>query len=193
MAIIDGALTPVVSGDPGRLRQVLTNLIGNAIKFTQSGEIVVRVLDPEMNGADARIRFEVSDTGDGIAPDKLALVLQPFVQGHLSTPRKYGGTGLGLAISAQLVALMGGECGVISRLARGRTFWFTIRVRVDAASVAPEHPPLDADMAGVRVLIVDDSAAQRGVLSSKLADTTRAFNRVCASRWGCGVTMRFRG
>ena len=170
VAIVDERFAAGCQWRPGRLRQVVTNLIGNAIKFTQAGEIVVRVLAPDFDGTDALIRFEVSDTGEGIAPDKLALVFQPFVQGGMSTPRKFGGTGLGLAISAQLVALMGGDSGVTSQVAMGSTFWFTIRVRVDNAQTKQQDPLRDAGLVGVNVLVVDDNAAQRSVLSEKLND-----------------------
>ncbi len=131
-AMIEPSVPAVIIGDPGRVRQVLTNLIGNAIKFTQAGEVVVRVAATDFQGADAVLRFEVSDTGDGIAADKLGIVFQPFVQADTSTSRKYGGTGLGLSISAQLVALMGGDCGVSSTLGAGSEFWFTVGVRTDA-------------------------------------------------------------
>jgi PAS domain S-box-containing protein len=132
VAVIDSSVPAAISGDPGRLRQVLTNLIGNAIKFTQIGEIVVRVTEDERVGANAVVRFEVSDTGDGIADDQLALVFQPFVQADMSTSRNYGGTGLGLAISGQLVALMGGDCGVSSELGAGSDFWFTISGKAES-------------------------------------------------------------
>jgi PAS domain S-box-containing protein len=132
IAVVEDALPETVSGDPGRVRQVLTNLIGNAIKFTQAGEIRILVTLAESHGPTSIIRIEVSDTGDGIAADKLAAVFQPFVQADTSTSRKYGGTGLGLAISAQLVALMGGDCGISSELGVGSTFWFTICTRTDA-------------------------------------------------------------
>ena len=123
----------LVRGDPGRVRQVLTNLIGNAIKFTQSGEIVVRVTEAERRRTTARSCGSRSPTpATASPPDKLALVFQPFVQADTSTSRKYGGTGLGLAISSQLVTLMGGDCGVTSELGDGSTFWFTIRVQADA-------------------------------------------------------------
>jgi two-component system sensor histidine kinase/response regulator len=170
VTVIERSAPPVVSGDPGRVRQVLTNLIGNAIKFTQTGEIVVRVSQAEGVGPDTVVRFEVSDTGDGIAPEKLALIFQPFVQADTSTSRKYGGTGLGLAISGQLVALMGGDCGVSSRLHAGSTFWFTICVNADAGPPRQELPWPDAGLAGVSALIVDDNATQRAVLSEYLTD-----------------------
>ena len=127
VSVVETSVPPIVNGDPGRVRQVLTNLIGNAIKFTQTGEVGVRVIATPIVAGLIEVRFEVSDTGDGIASDKLALIFQPFAQADTSTSRKYGGTGLGLAICGQLVALMGGECGVTSELDRGSQFWFTIR------------------------------------------------------------------
>ena len=172
VAVIESSVPAVVSGDPGRVRQVLTNLIGNAIKFTQSGEIVVRVTEAEAGiaGGDTMVRFEVSDTGDGIGPEKLDQVFQPFVQADTSTSRRYGGTGLGLAISSQLIALMGGDCGVWSRLGVGSNFWFTISVDAVAGQVRDELLSPDAGLAGVTALIVDDNAAQRSVLSEYLTD-----------------------
>jgi PAS domain S-box-containing protein len=167
IAVIDRSAPAVVSGDPGRVRQVLTNLIGNAIKFTQAGEIVVRAAETTA-GPDAVLRFEVSDTGDGIRRDKLAAIFQPFVQSDSSTSRRYGGTGLGLAISSQLVSLMGGDCGVTSQLGAGSTFWFTLPARADAAPIDDDLSLPDADLVGVSALIVDDSATQREVLSEAL-------------------------
>jgi two-component system, sensor histidine kinase and response regulator len=164
---IDPAVPSVIFGDPGRLRQVLTNLVGNAIKFTQVGEIVVRVLRTEASDDEATIRFEVSDTGDGISSDKLDLIFQPFVQVDTSTSRKYEGTGLGLAITGKLVDLMGGHCGVSSRLGTGSTFWFTIRVHAEQGSVGDGRRGADAFDA--RVLVVDDNSAQRLALSGQLA------------------------
>ncbi|MGI8425832.1 MAG: response regulator [Actinomycetota bacterium] len=168
VAVFEESLPVTVGGDPGRVRQVLTNLIGNAIKFTQAGEIVVRA-EARAEGTKSVVRFEVSDTGDGIPPDKLDTVFQPFTQADSSTSRKYGGTGLGLAISAQLIGLMGGSCGASSRLGLGSKFWFTIGVTADAgqAGRSPESP--DSGLAGVTALIVDDNATQRGVLAEYLS------------------------
>jgi PAS domain S-box-containing protein len=169
VAAIDRAVPATVSGDPGRVRQVLTNLIGNAIKFTHVGQIVLRVAAAEIAGTETIIRFEVADTGVGIAPEKLATVFHPFVQADTSTSRKYGGTGLGLAISSQLVALMGGDCGVTSHLGVGSTFWFTITVH--AHKGGPEAPLVNAAaLAGISALIVDDNAAQLDAVSAQLID-----------------------
>jgi PAS domain S-box-containing protein len=167
-AIVEPSVPAVIVGDPGRVRQVLTNLIGNAIKFTHAGEVVVRVSATDVEGDEAMLRFEVSDTGDGIPADKLGMIFLPFVQADTSTSRKYGGTGLGLSISGQLVALMGGDCGVSSILGAGSEFWFTVSVRTAAGSRQDEAPAPDADLMGVTALVVDDSAAQRRVLSGYL-------------------------
>jgi PAS domain S-box-containing protein len=167
-AIVEQSVPAAIVGDPGRVRQVLTNLIGNAIKFTQAGEVVVRVTATDFDGGEAVLRFEVSDTGDGIPADKLGIVFQPFVQADTSTSRKYGGTGLGLSISGQLVALMGGDCGVSSTLGVGSEFWFTVSVRTDGERRPGEAPAPDADLVGVTALVVDDSGAQRRVLSGYL-------------------------
>ncbi|HVE67962.1 MAG TPA: response regulator [Solirubrobacteraceae bacterium] len=165
---VDDDVPAVLKGDPGRVRQVLLNLVGNAIKFTPAGEIVVRVRQAEASGEACVVRFEVSDTGDGMAPEKSALVFEPFVQADTSITRKYGGTGLGLAISRQLVELMGGDCGVSSRLGEGSEFWFTISVGADPSQ--PQHATSapDPGLAGVSVLIADDNATLRGVLSKHL-------------------------
>ena len=179
VAVTANSVPATVSGDPGRLRQVLTNFLGNAIKFTQTGEVVLRV-SHESSGGESVVRFEVSDTGDGVAPDKLAAIFQPSVQANMSTSRKYGGTGLGLAISSQLVALMSGDCGVSSVLGVGSTFWFTIRVHA-GTTVAPCDPFPSSDLDGVHVLVADDNATQRSVLSEYLTE------------WGMTVTTADSG
>jgi two-component system, sensor histidine kinase and response regulator len=168
LAVTESSAPAVVSGDPGRLRQVLMNIIGNAIKFTQAGEIVVRITDVDAGDTDAVVRFEVSDTGDGIAPDKLDVIFQSFVQADASTSRKYGGTGLGLSISSELIALMGGECGVVSQLGAGSTFWFTIRVHTRLAQVPIVTPAQLSGLEGLTALIVDDNTTLRTVLADYL-------------------------
>jgi PAS domain S-box-containing protein len=139
-AEVDTSVPEAVHGDPGRLRQVLTNLVGNAIKFSDHGQIAVRVRAAPQSSR-PMLRFEVSDTGVGIDARKLAMIFEPFVQGDTSTSRTYGGTGLGLAISNQLVTLMGGEMGVSSTLGEGSTFWFTVSTAVAADPPGPTDRP----------------------------------------------------
>ncbi len=168
MAVVEDSVPEVVSGDPSRLRQVLTNLTGNAIKFTYAGEVVIRVKATVSAGVDTLLRFELSDTGVGIAAEKQALIFEPFTQADTSTTREYGGTGLGLAISTQLVALMGGEVGVASEVGTGSTFWFTVCVQELTDEPSPGHDLSDVDLAGVRVLIVEENATQSSILSDYL-------------------------
>ncbi|MHB8474910.1 MAG: response regulator [Steroidobacteraceae bacterium] len=151
-----------VWGDPMRLRQILINFVGNAIKFTDSGEVIVRV---RTAGADGLLRFEVIDTGIGISEEVQGRIFNSFSQADSFTTRKYGGTGLGLAICRQLAALMGGEIGVRSALGRGATFWFEVRLEPAAAPSTPTRPP---DLAGLRALIVDDNASNREILQQHL-------------------------
>ncbi|UCF39921.1 MAG: response regulator [Gemmatimonadota bacterium] len=173
-----------VRGDPGRLRQVLSNLVGNAIKFTPSGEVVVLV---ELDGAEdgkAVTRFTVSDTGVGIAPDKLERVFEDFTQADVSTARKYGGTGLGLAISQRLVRLMGGEIEAISAEGHGSEFTFALALPVATERVgAPEPSELEV-LKGVRALVVDDNPTHRRVVSEILVPAGVALDEVAGARAG---------
>jgi PAS domain S-box-containing protein len=175
LACDTASLPRYVRGDPGRIRQVLSNLIGNAIKFTAQGEVVVAaVAEPDTDAADAfaakgafgalRIRFVVRDSGIGIDDEAMARIFEPFSQADGSTTRRYGGTGLGLTIARQLVRMMGGEIGVTSERGHGSTFWFTVvlgRSQRRAAGLAPV-------LEGRRVLVVDDSAVNLEILQHQL-------------------------
>jgi PAS domain S-box-containing protein len=156
-----------LQGDPGRLRQVLNNLVGNAVKFTEKGEVVLRVTPDPSSGDAAVVRFEVRDTGIGIDPELRSRLFQSFVQADGSASRRYGGTGLGLAISKRLVSLMGGTIAVESHAGRGSTFWFTVRFERQSPEATPLPVP-PARLAGRRVLVVDDNATNRQILRQQL-------------------------
>ena len=150
-------------GDPLRLRQIVINLVGNAIKFTEHGEIVLRVEAESRGDGNAQLRFSVADTGIGIPPEKQALIFEAFSQADSSTTRRYGGTGLGLAISAQLVELMGGRISVESQPGRGSTFQFAARFEVQPPGL--EKPPARwRSLTDLPVLIVDDNTTNRRIL-----------------------------
>lgn len=158
-----------VQGDAHRLRQILNNLAGNAVKFTASGEVVVRGMLETMAEESVTLRFTVRDTGIGIPADKQPLLFNKFTQLDTSTTRQYGGTGLGLAIAQQLVALMGGQMGVESEPEKGSLFWFTVQLDKGAedAQLPPPNTPLPS-LVGKRVLIVDDNATGREILRTRL-------------------------
>ena len=159
----------LLSGDPGRLRQILTNLTGNAIKFTHAGEVSVRVslVEDDVKSETVMLRISVSDTGIGIPAEKIDRLFKKFSQVDGSTTRQYGGSGLGLSISKQLAELMGGEAGVTSEEGKGSEFWFTARFNKQAVGAHKENIP-PADLHGVRVLIVDDSATSREILTTRM-------------------------
>jgi CheY-like chemotaxis protein/HPt (histidine-containing phosphotransfer) domain-containing protein len=179
-------LPELVVGDPGRLRQVITNLVGNAIKFTERGEVVVRVgvaAQAQTGELDSvNLLFEVRDTGIGIPPEKQRQVFAAFSQADSSTTRRYGGTGLGLAISSQLVALMGGTIWVESEVGKGSRFQFTARFGLPRDAAPAAHPiSVPTDLHGLHVLIVDDN------------DTNcRIFEEVLAG-WGTRPTVAHSG
>jgi PAS domain S-box-containing protein len=155
-----------LQGDAGRIRQILTNLTGNAIKFTEKGEVAVLASVVSKTDSQVMLRFSVRDTGIGIASDKLESVFESFSQEDTSTSRKYGGTGLGLAISKRLAELMGGEIGVSSEKGKGSEFWFTVSL-----AQQPERDrtrTTSASIKGVRMLVVDDNATNREILTARL-------------------------
>ena len=156
-----------LKGDPGRLRQILVNLLANSVKFTHEGEIYLTVeFEAEYKGA-AILLFRVKDTGVGFPEDQASFLFEPFVQADGSTTRKYGGTGLGLTISKQLVEMMGGRIGAHSAPGKGSTFWFTIALEKQPESAAP-LTKFDLSLQAPKVLVVDDNATNRGLLHTLL-------------------------
>ena len=171
-AIIAADVPGFLRGDPGRLRQILVNLAGNAVKFTERGEVIVRATLEDEDERRATVRFSVSDTGIGISRENLERLFMPFTQVDGSTTRRFGGTGLGLAISKQLVEMMGGTIGADSVEGKGSTFWFTA-VMEKQPEDAPRQTFTAADLAGSRVLVVDDFSANRQLVVALLRG------------WGC--------
>ncbi len=181
---IDGSIDPLLQGDSGRLRQILINLVGNAIKFTDRGEVVLSVYLVKECDGDVVLRFEVKDTGIGIAKEKLDLLFDKFTQVDASTTRQYGGTGLGLAICSELVQMMGGTIGVESRLGEGSLFWFTVRLSRQDGKQSIHLKKTEFN--GKKVLIVDGSAMSRKILLSNLntwgIETAQAADAVDAQK-----------
>jgi PAS domain S-box-containing protein len=163
-------------GDPGRLRQVLINLIGNAIKFTPKGNVDLHISLVSETDNEVIIRFDIRDTGIGIPQNKLDVIFHPFTQADTSTTRKYGGTGLGLSISKRLTELMGGQIGAESVEGKGSIFWFTVKLGKQTAGRISEES-LPYDISGLRVLGVDDNLTNRKVLEQMLRS------------WGCRVEV----
>jgi signal transduction histidine kinase/DNA-binding response OmpR family regulator/HPt (histidine-containing phosphotransfer) domain-containing protein len=167
----------MVKGDAAKLRQVLTNLIGNAVKFTDRGQVVVEVLLESETADRVTVRFEVSDTGPGIAPESAGRIFQPFSQADASTTRKYGGTGLGLTISRRLAEMMGGRLDLTSEVGQGSTFWCVLPLERYAQPQRPRTSQLPASLRNLRTLVVDNSAVSGEVLTEQLAN------------WGVQVTV----
>lgn len=169
----------VLLGDKDRTRQILTNLIGNAIKFTHQGEVVVRANLLEDKTDSVLFRLEVADTGVGIRSEAQGRIFEAFCQADGSTTRKYGGTGLGLAISKRLTELMGGEIGVRSRHGQGTTFWFTLSLAKSSSNDTQEVQPVFCRLKEARVLVVDDNATHRAIMSQQLHawDVTHLLSR----------------
>ena len=174
---VEPGLPEMFSGDVGRIRQIVTNLLGNAVKFTEKGHVFVDVSGAQLANADGqadgetdnvwRLTFRIEDTGIGIPADKRQRVFDKFSQVDGSATRKHEGTGLGLAISQSLVELMGGEIGVESEEGLGSTFWFAIDLPAHASGTARKRVPLD--VSGARILVVDDNAVNRAILSEQMA------------------------
>ena len=168
----------LVRGDSSRLRQVVINLVGNAIKFTDEGEVALKVQIESEDGHDRILRFAISDTGIGIPQEKHQSIFDPFSQADTSTTRKYGGTGLGLTISARLVEMMGGKIWVESKPGRGSQFYFTVRLGiVDAQGIKTGTVAPPAVLQGVKVLVVDDNRTNQRILEGMLR------------RWGMKPTL----
>jgi CheY-like chemotaxis protein len=181
MAVVAPEVPDVLRGDPMRLRQVLLNLVGNAVKFTEQGAVVVRVRVAQDRGAAVLLRCSVIDTGIGITPEARASLFDAFTQADSSTARRYGGTGLGLAICKHLVELMGGRIGVRSVVGRGSVFTFTVPLqRADVSDGAP--PPRTEPTLSVHALLVGGPALLRAALRDQLADWGATVTSVAGER-----------
>ncbi len=185
---VDPGVPRTVAGDPGRVRQILLNLVNNAVKFTEGGDVLIQVRSESTDDRRVTLLYEVIDTGIGIPADRIGQIFESFTQADASTTRKYGGTGLGLAITRQLVTLMHGETGVESREGHGSRFWFrlTLERRPD------QHAPIIPDTAilrNKRILILDDNDLNRFILRSQLAPLVRAVFDARSGTEALGVLL----
>jgi signal transduction histidine kinase/CheY-like chemotaxis protein/HPt (histidine-containing phosphotransfer) domain-containing protein len=186
-------LPDAVMGDPGRLRQILVNLVGNAIKFTEQGEVIVRVEAETQTADEVCLHVAVSDTGIGIAREKQQVILEPFAQADGSMTRKYGGTGLGLAIAKQLVELMGGRLWIDSEAGRGSTFHFTAHLQLQPEAIAGQAAAPPVEVQGLHVLVVDDNETNRRILHELLTHWQMRPTEVDRGQAALAVLKQARG
>jgi CheY-like chemotaxis protein len=180
ITMVSPDIQPQLRGDPGRLRQILINLVNNAIKFTETGEVVVKAVIEKESTANVSLRLSVQDTGIGIAEDRMDRLFKSFSQVDSSTTRRYGGTGLGLTISKRLAEMMGGRIGVRSEAGKGSEFWFTAVFEKQPLMMAG-NDFVPETISGKRILIVDDNATNRFVLQRQLTS------------WGCRIESASSG
>ncbi|MEW6281638.1 MAG: response regulator, partial [Candidatus Eremiobacterota bacterium] len=177
ICLVDCDVPACVHGDSGRIHQIVANFLGNAIKFTREGHVILRVSAMSCDDTCVRLRFSVEDTGIGVSPEKLQSILEPFEQAESDTSRRFGGTGLGLSISKQLAELMAGSLGLCSQPGQGSLFWVDLPLRL-APHSSPQPPER---LRGLRVLVVDDHPVNRRVLREQL------------TAWGCQLQEATRG
>jgi len=176
-----------VIGDPLRLRRIIMNLVGNALKFTEKGHVLIRAQN-SIVGDDITIKVEIEDTGIGIAANKLDYIFNKFAQEHESTTRRFGGTGLGLAISKRLATMMGGEIGVRSTVGKGSTFWFTVKVKRDVSAQA--SPTLNEDISKVRLLVLEEYEPALSIVSAYLKSWNLRFDTLNRADVAASVISR---
>jgi CheY-like chemotaxis protein len=184
-----------LNGDPSRIAQILLNLVGNAIKFTEQGAVAISASHRALDDRMIELRIEVSDTGVGIPPEVQQRLFTPFTQADTSVSRKYGGTGLGLAICKQLCQTMGGNIGIESRPGHGSRFWFTVRCRIGGTPVIaapPLAPVIAVNASAVEILVADDNDILRSLISKLLARRGYRADLVCNGREAVEAVQRKR-